>query len=75
MELEISPLLSGKATMLVYYVTESLEFISDFIKFNVDECFQNEVGDRFYCENWRINLRNVIKDDCLHLALDNSSSR
>ena len=45
MELKMSPLLSGEATMLVYYVTQSLEFIADFTKFSVDECFQNEVSD------------------------------
>ena len=44
MELTMSPLLSGETTMLVYYVTQSLEFIADFIYFNVDECFQNEVS-------------------------------
>ena len=47
MELTMTPLMSGETTMLVYYVTPSLEFIADFVRFDVDECFSNEVSDRF----------------------------
>jgi len=48
MDLTMTPVLSGEATMLVYYVTPLLEFIANFIKFNVDECFVNEVGQNIY---------------------------
>jgi hypothetical protein len=39
----ISPIMAGRTTMVVYYVTDKLEFIADFVQFDVDQCFKNEV--------------------------------